>query len=295
MAEKKLIKTPDLGTVNAIDFVNVFGGKIDKLRELLGVTRPFPLKQGNTIKTFNFKVDLAEGDGIVAEGDDIPLSHVSRVSGDDITVEFRKYRRAVSIEEVQRVGYDTASNKVDRALLAKIQRQVRKGFITNLDKNPKDLGTVTDLQDAFSKAWANVEDVFDGEADETVVFINPIDAGDYLGKAVIENGESVGFGLTLLSNFTNVKVFINSSVPKGTVYATASNNLNLAYIDGNGETSKMFHGKNVYKDDLGLINYVKDDNTINLTEQASIYLGITLFAEVLNGVFKIKIDATPAA
>lgn len=289
MAEKNLIKTPDLGAVNAIDFVNVFGGKIDKLRELLGVTRPFPLKQGNIVRTYNFNVDLAEGDGIVPEGDDIPLSHVSRVPGEDITVDFRKYRRAVSIEEVHRVGYETASNKVDRALLAEIQKEIRKGFITNLDKNPTDLGTATDLQDAFAKAWGNVEDVFDGEADETVVFINPLDAGNYLGSAVIENGQSVGFGLTLLSNFTNVRVFINNSVPKGTVYATAANNLNLAYIDGNGETSRMFHGKNVYKDDLGLINYVKDDNTTNLTEQASIYLGITLFAEVLNGVFKLSL------
>ncbi|MCD2256416.1 phage capsid protein [Agrilactobacillus fermenti] len=287
--EPNLIKTPDMGDVDAIDFVNQFAYSIQKLQEALGITRPQPMRQGNKIQTYKFDLKKPDGDaakGIVAEGEDIPLTHVSRAKDREFEVGFRKYRKAVTIEEVQRVGYDMAANQTDTQVRQAIQKDIRSDFFTYLGTAPTDLGTVSGLQEAFGKSWGKLGSLFDNEDVGTIVFINPEDAGEYLGGAVIENGQSVGFGMTLLTSFTNVRVIINNSVPKGTFYSTVQNNINLQYIDVNGEASKIFHNKQITTDETGLIALVKDDNTVNLTDQSTIYLGMALFAEVTDGVLK---------
>lgn len=98
--------------------------------------------------------------------------------------------------------------------------------------------------------------------------------------------------MTLLQGFTNVTVVINNSVPEGTFYATVANNINLQYVDVNGESSKLFEGKQVVSDQTGLIAMVKDVNTVNLTNQSTIYLGVAMFAEVTNGVLKGTLNPT---
>lgn len=298
MPETNLIQTPDLGAVAAVDFVERFGYSISNLQKALGVTRPTPLRQGNKIAMYKFTVtkpaDADAAKGIVAEGEDIPLTHVGRELDREVTVPFRKYRKAVTIEEVQRVGYERASNETDRQVLRSIQKDVRNDFFTFLGTAPTDIGAVDGLQNAFGRIWGRVTNLFDDEV-PVIVFINPEDAGKYLGNAVIENGQAVGFGLTLLKGFTNVTVMINNSVPEGQVYGTAADNLNIAYIDANGETSKLFKNKAVTTDETGLIAMVKDDNTTNLTEQSTIYTGTVLFAEVVDGVVKATItEEAPA-
>lgn len=292
MAEANIIKTPDLGAAASIDFVEQFGYSIKKLQESLGVARPHALRAGNKIALYKFEVtkpaDEDAAKGIVAEGEDIPLTHVGRELDREVTVAFRKYRKAVTIEEVQRVGYDVAVTQTDRRVLREVQGDVRNDFFTFLGNAPTDIGAVDGLQQSFGKIWGRVTALFDDEV-EVIVFINPEDAGDYLGNAVLENGQSVGFGLTLLQGFTNVKVFINNSVPKGQVYGTAQDNLNIAYIDVNGETSKIFQNKTVVTDESGLIALVEDDNTTNLTSQSTIYTGAVLFAEISDGVVKAQI------
>lgn len=298
MPENNLITTPDLGAVAAIDFVEQFGHSIAQLQRALGVTRPHALRQGNKIAMYKFNVTRPEGDagqGIVEEGADIPLTHVGRELDREVTVGLRKYRKAVSAEEVQRVGYERAVNEADRQVLRGIQKDVRNDFFTFLGTAPTDIGEVAGLQESFGKIWGKVSALFDDEV-PVIVFINPEDAGDYLGNAVIENGQSVGFGLTLLQGFTNVTVFINNSVPRGQVYGTAVDNLNIAYIDVNGEISRVFENKPVVSDELGLIGLVKDDNTTNMTNQSTIFTGTTLFAEVVDGVVKATIvDPAPEA
>lgn len=293
MPEKNIIKTPDMGTVEAVDFVNKFSNSLTKLREALGITRPQPMRQGNTIQTYKFTVtDPTDGQGkaidpaSIGEGEDIPLTHVSREKDQEFTVGFKKWRKAVTMEEIQRVGYDMAVTTTDKKVLNKIQKSVRTDFFNYLATAPTDLGEVSGLQEAFGKSWGKLGSIFDDENIGTIVFINPEDAGDYLGNAVIENGQSVGFGMTLLKGFTNVTVMINNSVPKGTFYATINDNINLQYIDVHGEASKVFQNKQVISDELGLIGLVKDDNTTNLTNQSTIFAGIALFAEMTDGVLK---------
>lgn len=298
MADTNVIKKGDMGEVNAIDFVEKFAYSLKKLQEALGITRPQPMKQGNKIQTYKFDLTRPEGDagqGIVAEGEDIPLTHVSRTKDREFEVAFRKYRKSVTMEEVQRVGYEMASIKTDNQVNQAIQKDIRTDFFKYLATAPNDLGAVTSLQQAFGKSWGSLANVFDTEDNQTIVFINPMDAGDYLADSTINNGQSVGFGMTLLEGFTNVKPIINNSVPVGHFYATIADNINLQYIDVNGESSKIFHNKQITTDELGLIALVKDDNTTNLTDQSTIFNGINLFAEVTNGVVKGTLPSATTA
>ena len=286
MADPKLIKTPDMGEVQAKDFVEQFSESITKLTQALSTTRPQAMTQGNTIQMYKFTTDMASTTA-VGEGEDIPLSGVKRTKDRSFTVSFEKARKAVSIEEVQRVGYDMAVQQSDKRILKEIQKKVRKGFFDFLATAPTDLGAQGGLQNAIAQAVGKLQVLFDDDAVDTIVFINPMDAAKYLGAADITNGASVGFGLTLLNNFVGgVTLIMNSSVPEGTFYATVKDNINLMYLDTNGESRKLFENKSITTDETGLIALVRDDNTTNLTNQSTLYWGIKIFPEVANGVIK---------
>ena len=286
MADPKLIKTPDMGEVQAKDFVEQFSESITKLTQALSTTRPQAMTQGNTIQMYKFTTDMASTTA-VGEGEDIPLSGVKRTKDRSFTVSFEKARKAVSIEEVQRVGYDMAVQQSDKRILKEIQKKVRKGFFDFLATAPTDLGAQGGLQNAIAQAVGKLQVLFDDDAVDTIVFINPMDAADYLGAADITNGVSVGFGLTLLNNFLGgITLIENSSVQKGTFYATVKDNINLMYLDTNGESRKLFENKSITTDETGLIALVRDDNTTNLTNQSTLYWGIKIFPEVANGVIK---------
>lgn len=294
MADPKLIKTPDMGDVQAKDFVERFSESVTKLTQALSTTRPQAMTQGNAIQMYKFTTDMAETT-TVGEGEDIPLSGVKRIKDRTFTVTFEKARKAVSIEEVQRVGYDMAVLQSDKRILKAIQKNVRKSFFDFLATAPTDLKAQGGLQNAIAQSVGKLQVLFDDDAVETIVFINPMDAAKYLGAAEITNGASVGFGLTLLNNFLGgVTLIMNSSVPEGTFYATVKDNINLMYLDTNGESRKLFENKSITTDETGLIALVRDDNTTNLTNQSTLYWGIKIFPEVANGVIKGTL-AAPAA
>lgn len=286
-AEPNLIKTPDMGEVQAKDFVERFSESIKKLTEALSTTRPQPLTKGNDIQMYKFTTTMASSTK-VGEGEVIPLSGVKRTKDRTFTVNFEKVRKAVSIEEVQRVGYDMAVLQSDKRILKEIQKSVRKGFFDFLATAPTDLGAQGGLQNAIATASGKLQNLFDDDAVEMLAFINPMDAAKYLAAADITNGANVGFGLKLLTDFLGgtTQLFLNSSVPEGTFYATVKDNINLMYLDTNGESRKLLESKTVITDETGLIAMVRDDNTTNLTNQSTLYWGIKIFPEVANGVIK---------
>lgn len=295
MADANLIDKNSLGTVNAIDFVNQFGYSVKKLQEALGVTRLQPMKQGNQIQTYKFGItkpkDAQDKDvdpASIGEGETIPLTKITREVANTYTVGFSKYRMGTTIEAVQKYGYDLAVEKTQQQMLQDIQKDIRAKFFSYLGTAPNDLGIVGDLQDAYGKVYGKLLSEFDTDTPQIIMFINPVDAGNYLGTAAIQNGQGVAFGLTLLKGFLggNFDVILNASVPAGTFYATVKDNINLQYIDVNGESSKLFQNKTVTTDETGLIALVQDDTIENLSNESVIYQGINLFAEVENGVLK---------
>ena len=292
--------------INSIDFVKQFESNVNRLREALGIMRMQPLTKGNTVNIWGDKVieptsttGQTDGvDGVVNPAVDIPLTEVQRNLDRTIELKWHKYRKVVPWETIQQFGYDQAVLQTDRTMMLQIQNDIRKDLFTNLT-NLSDATTANvtgNLQTALGAAYGNVMNAFDGNVDQIVMFANPQDAGDYLGSAVIQNGQSVGFGLTLVEDFMGARLLLNNSIPKGQYVATATNNLNLAYMPANdAELMQALAGKQTTTGELGLITLVHDINTTNATQQSTVMDAIQMFPEISAGVVKGTISASAAA
>ena len=290
--------------INSIDFVKQFEANVNRLREALGIMRMQPLTKGNTVNIWGDKVieptgtDVDGVDGVVNPAVDIPLTEVQRNLDRTIELKWHKYRKVVPWETIQQFGYDQAVLQTDRTMMLQIQNDIRKDLFTNLTNlsNATTANVTGNLQTALGAAYGKVMDAFDGNVDQIVMFANPQDAGDYLGSAVIQNGQSVGFGLTLVEDFMGARLLLNNSIPKGSYVATAVNNLNLAYMPANdAELMQALSGKQTTTGELGLITLVHDINTTNATQQSTVMDAIQMFPEISAGVVKGTISAPAAA
>ena len=174
-------------------------------------------------------------------------------------------------------------------MLREIQKGIRSDFFAFLGTGTG-LATATDLQGAFSQAWGRVQTLFEDDSVQTIVFINPMDVADYLGKANVTT--QTVFGMTFITGFTGVIAITNTSVPAGTVYATAPENIVLAYIPVSA--SEMAKAFSFTTDQTGYIGVTHDKHTDTLTYDTVAVDGIFLFAERLDGVVKITVSEAPA-
>lgn len=282
-AEPNLTET--LSKAQSIDFANQFGKQVGKLVELLGVQRKIPLTAGSTINTYTSSVTL---DGtVVPKGDIIPLSEVKLEPGTPISLEWDKKRKAVAAEDIQTYGYEQAINRTDNEMLRELQKELRGKLVAQLAKGT---GTSTGagLQAALANAWGGVQTAFEDDEVTTIAFVNTMDIADYLGTAQITVQSA--FGLNYVENFLGVNVVvITNLITKGTFYATAADNLILAYASiAGGEINKAF---DFVVEETGLIGVTHDINKQRLTAETVTLSGIVLFAERLDGVIKGSITA----
>ncbi|MDO4595300.1 MAG: hypothetical protein Q4B52_07970 [Tissierellia bacterium] len=181
-----------------IDFVNMFGGQIESLQDMLGIQRALKMGIGDTIQTYKSSVTLADGN--VAAGDIIPLSTVKTEKDKTYTLEYKKYSKLVPVEEIQKRGYAVAVADTDEKMIREMQKNLRDDFFTQLKTGTGEV-SAENVQDAFAKAWGNVNIGFAGEGSEVVVFVNPLDISDYLAKGNIITQNA--FGLNYLEGFMN--------------------------------------------------------------------------------------------
>jgi hypothetical protein len=270
--------TTELGTALSIDFVEQFGQRFRTLQELLGVQRTLPMAAGTLIKTYTSSVTL---DGTqVAPGDIIPLSQVTLEDGPSHELEWDKKRKAVTMEDIQKYGFDRAVTLTDNKLINEIQKGVRTKLLTQLSTGTA-TATGTGLQQVMAKNWATVTAKFDEDDVQVVSFINPYDAGDYLGNADISTQSA--FGMTYIEDFLNNRVvFMSAQIPEGTVYSTADGNLVAAYaLMSGGQINQAF---DFTTDSTGLIGVTHDINKQRLQAETVTAYGIELFAERLDGI-----------
>lgn len=270
--------TTELGTALSIDFVEQFGQRFRTLQELLGVQRTLPMAAGTLIKTYTSSVTL---DGTkVAPGDIIPLSQVTLEDGPSHELEWDKKRKAVTMEDIQKYGFDRAVTLTDNKLINEIQKGVRTKLLTQLSTGTA-TATGTGLQQVMAKNWATVTAKFDEDDVRVVSFINPYDAGDYLGNANISTQSA--FGMTYIEDFLNNRVvFMSAEIPQGKVYSTADGNLIAAYaLMSGGQINQAF---DFTTDSTGLIGVTHDINKQRLQAETVTAYGIELFAERLDGI-----------
>ena len=277
-AETNLITKADLARVREVEVTMNFTESINKLMEALSITRKIAKQAGTVLKTYKATGTLQNGN--VAEGDIIPLSKYTTepVTYKEITL--NKWRKSTSAEAIIERGYDQAVEMTDDRMVKDVQKGIRKNFFDFLATGTGSAAGAT-LQPALAAAWGQLQVLFEDDEIEAVYFINPLDIAEYLGTAQITT--QTAFGMTYIENFLGLgTVFMNSSVPEGTVYATAKENLILYYIPVNGaDLDEVF---DFTADDSGFIGIHEDAVYNRMVCDTVVINGMELLAERIDGV-----------
>lgn len=277
-AETNTIMQADLARVRVADFNLQFTGNLQKLTEALGVTRKIAVQEGATLKML--KVTGTLQSGTVAEGELIPLS---KYTTDEVAVgevKLNKWRKGTTAEAILKGGYDQAVGATTDKMVKDIQKTIRGNLFTFM-KTGTGTATGATLQAALANGWGKLAVLFEDDAVETVFFLNPMDAANYLGTAQVYM--QTLFGMNYIKNFLGLgDVFLNSSVPAGKYYATAKENIVLYYVNvGAGDIRSAF---GLTTDETGYIgiNEYADKDTARVIDL--VMSGVTFFPERKDGI-----------
>ena len=287
MAKDNLTKVANIdATAREIDFVTRFGDNWESLQQILGIMRPIRKTPGTQLISYTANVTLED---TVGEGEEIPysLAEVEPVTYSDITLE--KYAKAVSIEAVNKWGATLAVEKTDDAFLNELQGKVLDTFYAFLQT-----GTLTGSYDNFqmgvAMAIGKVKDKFKKmrkTATEIVVFVNTLDAYKYLGVAEIS--VQTAFGIDYVESFMGARLIMSSEIPEGKVIATPVENIDLYYVDpSDGDFAQLGLNYTV-QGETNLIGFKVNGNYNTAVGEVFALMGLTLWAEYLDGIAVITI------
>lgn len=295
--EHNLINTTALGEIKSIDFANKLGENLTKLFEALAIQNKIPMNVGAALKQYRFKViDSSEPAGEVAEGEIIPLTKVQREQVTITDLKFTKFRKSTSAEAIQAYGYDLAINQTDKEMIKYIQKKFRTEFfeslkaaLSNTKRTNNSRLNAKNLQGALSIGRANLSVLLDGEI-TPIAFVNPNDTAEHLANGFI-NSNGTQFGISLLTPYVNVKIVEFSDIPKGEVWMTVSENLNVAFANPRGELSRAFA---FATDETGFVGVIHDIQPERLTADTIYASAISMFPENIDAVIKVKIKEEKA-
>ena len=289
MADANLIRKADLVRVREVDFVNQYGYSVKKLTEALGVTRKIAKQAGTILKSYKATGTLE--DGLVAEGEVIPLSKYKTEAVNYKDIIPKKWRKATTAEAIIERGFDQAVGMTTEKMLQDIQKGVRKEFFDFLLTGTGKADGAT-FQAALAQAWGQMQVLFEDDAVSVVHFMNPLDVADYLSTAQVTMQTT--FGMNYVEDFLGLgTVFFNSSVPKGKIITTAKENVVLYYVPVNG--ADLGEAFSFTSDETGLIGIHEEPDYTNLTCMDVAMSGLTLFAERIDGVVISTIGAVAPA
>lgn len=275
-------------SVREIDFVTRFGLIWDSLREILGIMRPVRKAPGTKLTSYTASVTLQSGN--VGEGEEIPYSQatVSPVAYGELTIE--KYAKAVSIEAVEKYGAAVAVQKTDEAFLNQLQGNVLDRFYTFLQTGSM-TSTEATFQMAVAMAIGKVRHKFKlmrRDITNVVVFVNTLDAYRYLGAADVNVQTS--FGLNYIKNFLGADTMIlTSEIPEGKVIGVPADNIILYYIDPDDSDFHQLGLDYTVQGETNLIGFHVDGNYNTAVGEAFALMGMTLWAEYLDGIAVITV------
>jgi hypothetical protein len=295
-AKEGLTKVADLDvTAREIDFVERFAKNWDALKNILSIMRPIEKEPGTTLRAYTTqsKNGLAKSPG---EGEEIPYTEFEVVEAlkEDLTIE--KYSKATSIEAVNKYGAAVAIQKTDDQFLIDLQNKVLKEFYDFI-KTGNLTGAEETFQMALAMARGKVIDKFNTlsrNVSEIVGFVNVLDVFQYLGAANITI--QTQFGLQYVKDFMGYNtLFLLSepNIPRGTVIATAVENIDLYYINpANSDFAKL--GLTYRTDgETNLIGFHANGNYSTAVGEVFALMGMKLWAEYLDAIAVITFGSSP--
>ncbi len=293
-AKENLIMTADIQvTARELDFVSRFEQNWEHLREILGIMRPIKKVPGAILKS-----KYAEGtleNGQVAEGEEIPYSKftVKEKPYEEMTIE--KYAKAVSIEAIKDHGYENAVAMTDDQFLFELQTNVTSRFYAYLNT-----GELTDSQSTFQMALAMAKGLVVNKFKKmhknvtgVVGFVNVLDVYEYLGAANITVQNQFGFQyIKDFMGFNTIFLLSDEEVARGKVLATPVENIVMYYVDP--AESDFAKAGLVYTTGAGetnLIGFHTQGNYNTAVSEAFAIMGLTLFAEFIDAIAVVTIEA----
>ena len=272
-------------TAREVDFVTRFGRNWQHLRDILGITRPIRKAPGTQLKSKYASVSLESG--AVEEGAAIPYSTASVSEKTYATISIEKYAKAVTLEAIDKYGYDNAVQRTDDEFLNELQQNVTDRFYAYLKTGTLTRGCTT-FQMALAMAQGDVLNKWKAMHRSTtrvIGFCNILDAYAYLGAASITVQNQLG--LNYIENFMGYSVLFllsNAELGQGKVIATPAENVVLYYVDP--ADSDFSRAGLEYRTDgeTNLIGFHVNGNYGTAVSESFAILGLTLFAEYLDGI-----------
>lgn len=287
-AEANLITADDMKKVRELDFVRRFQhDSLEKLNEILGVTRKIPMMEGSTLYVYTTTGTLESG--AVPEGEIIPLSEYETTKTPVGEITLKKWRKAASAEAIAKSGINAAVRDTDAQMLRDVQADFRTDLFTFI--NGTITGSVTatgaDLQSALADAWGQLQIKFENDACEPVYFVNPLDISTYLGAATITT--QTAFGMNYIEDFLGLgTVVITSQITQGTFVATAKENFIEYYLTMNGDVASAF---GLTADETGFIGINSGYRNEERAQIETLVMdGIKILVEYAAGVVKGTIN-----
>ena len=269
-----------------VDFVTRFQRNWEHLRDIMGISRPIRMQPGTVLKSKYAQGTLQTG--TVAEGEEIPYSQytVKEKTYDTITVE--KYSKAVTIESIQKYGYDVAVQRTDDQFLIDLTDKVTGKFYTFLNTGSL-TGKPKTFQMALAMAKGSVENKFK-KMHRTVTgvvgFVNVMDVAEYLGTANITIQNQYGFQyIKDFMGYNTIFLLSDDEVAKGKVIATPVDNIVLYYVDpSDSDFAKAGLVYTTAGEAQNLIGFHTQGNYTTAVSESFAIMGMTLFAEYLDGI-----------
>lgn len=276
--ETNTIMQADVARARVVDFNIQFTGNLNKLIEVLNVTRKIPVQEGATLKMIKVTGELESGN--VAEGDLIPLSQYGTEEVAVGEVVLHKWRKGTTAEAILKSGYDQAVGATTDKMVKDIQKTIRGNLFTFMATGTA-TATGAGLQASLANGWGKLSVLFEDDAVDTVFFLNPMDVSEYLGTAQVDM--QTVFGMTYIKNFLGLgDVLLNSNVPQGKYYATAKENIVVYFVNvGAGDIKTAF---GLTTDETGFIgiNEYPDKDTARVMDL--VMSGVTFFPERIDGI-----------
>lgn len=295
MAAANLTKTADLAvTAREVDFVTRFNSNWEHLMDILGIVRPIRKQPGVVLKSKKANVVLQEG--AVGEGEVIPYSKATIQETPYAEMSIEKYAKAVSIEAIKSHGYEVAVSMTDDEFLAELQNDVTGRFYAYLNT-----GTLTGTEATWQRALAmakgkalNKFKKMHKTVTRVVGFANILDLYEYLGDKDITVQNQ--FGITYIKNFLGYDTLFllsDEEIAKGKVIATPAENIVLYYVDPGDSDFARAGLKYTVEGQTNLIGFHTQGNYNTAVSESFALMGMTLFAEYLDGIAVMTVQTAP--
>lgn len=290
-AETNATLSADLEPAISIDLTSRMTENINTLKRIISANELIPMASGSVIKMYKTVVKNKPAK-MAGEGEVIGLTELERKLVNTVEMKLNKYRKQTPAEAIQKTGRNIAINETDEALIKSVQKEIKADFFKLLGTGTGTAtATANGLQGACAAAWGKVQEVYEDVDATPIYFIHPTDAANYLATAQVTM--QTAFGLSYIENFLGLgDAFVSPAVAAGNVFATAKENLYLAYVPAdNGDVADTF---NLISDETGLIGMTHSLAAERASVDTLVMTGVKFYPEDVSKIIKVPVTAASA-